>query len=369
MDINQLGWNTYFNDHYTALDGHDDFRPARISRQDRNLYHVIGTDGEYPAELSGKFLFQVEDMDEMPTVGDWVAVIYIDNEKKGIIQHLLPRRSFFSRKAVLGGGPKYGDGRIDRQGLAANIDTVFLVTGLDNNFNIRRIERYVTVAYDSGAAPVVILNKADLRDDLDAVLTEVQKAACGVPVLAVSAARNQGLEILRQYTRAGQTVAFLGSSGVGKSTIINRLLGEDRLEIGDVRSEDSRGRHTTTRREMILLPDGGMVIDTPGLREIQGWGDNEDINRTFDDIVAIEAQCRFTDCRHNGEPGCAIAEALKDGTLDAGRYKNYVKLRREIRHLDICKNAKERRRSEREFDKKIAQYHRQVKEMRKKGLL
>jgi ribosome biogenesis GTPase len=369
MDIYQLGWNKFFEDNFAALEGHENFRPARVSRQYRNLYHVFGADGEYPAEASGKFLFQVQGMDDSPTVGDWVAVIYIESEKKGIIQHLLPRRSYFARKAVLAGGPKYGDGRIERQGLAANIDTVFLVTGLDNNFNIRRIERYVTVAHDSGAAPVIVLNKADLRGDLDTVITEVEKAACGLPVLAISAAQNQALGLLQQYLRAGQTVAFLGSSGVGKSTIINRLLGEDRLTIGDVRSEDNRGRHTTTHRELILLPDGGMVIDTPGLREIQAWGDNNDLSHTFEDIYAIAAQCRFSDCRHNGEPGCAIASALNDGTLDPGRYKNYLKLRREIKHLDICKNVKERRKSEREFDKKIAQYHRQVKEMRKKGLL
>ncbi len=369
MNINHLGWNKYFDDQFNTLDGHVNFRPARVALQHRNLYHLIGTDGEYPAELSGKFLFHANSMADTPTVGDWVAVVYIESENKGIIQHLLPRRSFFSRKAVLAGGPQYGHGKIERQGLAANVDTVFLVTGLDQNYNLRRIERYVSVAYDSGASPVILLNKADLRDDIGQVTTDVERIACGMPVHAVSAAEDESLDVFKQYALPGRTVAFLGSSGVGKSTIINRLLGEERLKTSAVRDDDSRGWHTTTHRELIILPNGGMVIDTPGLREIQAWGESDDISRTFEDIAAIEKQCRFADCSHNGEPGCAITAAIEDGSLDEDRFRNYLKLQREIKHLNLRKNEKERRKSEREWQKRITQYHKQMKEMRKKGLL
>jgi ribosome biogenesis GTPase len=302
-------------------------------------------------------------------VGDWVALSPRWDEGKATIHALLPRKTKFSRRAVLSGGMPETGGRTDEQVLAANVDTVFLVSGLDRDFNVRRIERYLAVAWDSGAAPVIILNKADLCEKLAAKLQEVEAVAIGVPIHPVSATENQGLETLQTYLGAGKTVVFLGSSGVGKSTIINCLLGSERQKVHAVREDDSRGRHTTAHRELIVLPEGGMVIDTPGLREIELWSNEEGLEKIFGDIEQLAASCRFRDCRHQGEPGCAIRQALDDGSLDAGRYDNYLKLQRELKHLALRQEKGAQRRAEREWDKRVRRIHQDTKEMRKKGFL
>jgi len=367
MNLNTLGWHDFFASHFASFQ-EQGFVPGRIAQEHRNCYQVLFRDGELRAEVSGKFRHDSQTRADFPAVGDWVALAAKPGQERAIIHAVLPRRSVFSRKAILSGGMPETGGTTDQQVLAANVDTVMLITGLDDNYNVRRIERYVTIAWDSGAAPVIVLNKADLCDDVDARVREVADAAIGVPVHAVSAMENSGLEILQEYIKSGQTVAFLGSSGVGKSTIINHLLGTERQKVQDVRGGDSRGRHTTVHRELIVLPDGGIVIDTPGMREIQPWSNDEGIERTFADIIDLATHCRFNDCSHQNEPGCAIRQALEDGTLDRKRFRNYLKLQKELAHLARRQNEHAARQEQRQWGKRIRNYHKAMKELRKKGL-
>lgn len=366
MNIEQLGWNEFFDRHFERfrIEG---FTPARITTEHRQFYLVYCEHGELTASVSGRMLHQAQSRAELPTVGDWVAVSFRPDERKATIHALLTRKSSFSRKAVQAGGPKYGDGRTEEQVLAANMDVVFLVSGLDGDFNPRRIERYLTAAWDSGANPIIVLNKADVCPDLAGYVQEVETLNPGVPVHPTSAVNSNGLETLRQYVPWGSTAAFLGSSGVGKSTIINKLIGEERLDTGGVRLDDSRGRHTTTRRELILLPEGGLLIDTPGMREIQMWGDESGIAATFSDIQQLVMQCRFSDCKHETEPGCMVRTALDEGSLDSKRYESYLKLQKEQLHLARKQDKAQVRREEREWDKKIRQHHQDLKELRRKG--
>lgn len=367
MDLYSLGWNSHFdqlfNEHRDA-----GLIPARVAQEHKQLYTLYGEAGEVKARVTGRFLHRVVDRAELPTVGDWVAAQTTGDGEELIIHAVLPRRTSFSRKAVMAGGPKYGEGRIEEQVLAANIDTVFLVTGLDNNFNLRRIERYLAVGWDSGARPVIVLNKADICEDTEARAGAVEAIAAGLPVHAVSAAGETGVEVLQQYIKKGETAVLLGSSGVGKSTIINRLVGEELLDTGGVRLDDSRGRHTTTRRELIILPERGLVIDTPGLREIQMWGDEEGLSRAFEDVETLMATCKFRNCGHSDEPGCGVQAAIEDGSLDTGRYQSYLKLQRELKNLEIRKSAKESRRQARERDKYYRRFQREKKQLRKDGL-
>jgi ribosome biogenesis GTPase len=260
-------------------------------------------------------------------------------------------------------------GRTEAQVLVANIDTVFLVNGLDGDYNIRRIERYMAIAWDSGANPVVILNKCDLCDDVDSVIQEVDAAFFGVPVMAMSAKKGLGFDGLQEYLDSGKTVVFLGSSGVGKSTIVNGLLGYDRQKTNDVSEFKDRGRHTTTFREMIELPGGSLVIDTPGMREIQIWTDEEGIARTFSDVEKLAENCRFSDCRHGNEPGCAVREGIEKGDLDPRRFQSYLKLQKEAAYLALRQDKKVKRQVEKDFFKKIKEHGKFRDRMRKKGLL
>ncbi|UCD63616.1 MAG: ribosome small subunit-dependent GTPase A, partial [Candidatus Zixiibacteriota bacterium] len=350
-DLIPLGWNAFFEEHF-APHLKNTLRPGRVVREDRNLYVVSCGPQQYRAEVTGRFRRDAGSRADFPAVGDWVALSMEAEDSNARIHAVLTRQSCFSRKAVLSGGMPDTGGRTDEQVLAANIDTVFLVTGLDGNFSLRRIERYVAVAYNSAADPVIILNKADLCDNPDERVQAVKNVAVGVPIVALSAATGDGLDALGDYLSVGRTVAFLGSSGVGKSTMINSLLGEERLATREVREFDSKGRHTTSHRQLIVLPGGGVVIDTPGLREIQLWGDDEGLRQVFDDIESLARECRFTDCRHTGEPDCAIQKALDTGELDAGRYANYVKMRKEAAHLARRQSVKAARQQERDRDRR-----------------
>ena len=276
-------------------------------------------------------------------------------EGRATIHAILPRRGRFSRKAA-------GD-ETREQVLAANVDTVFLVTGLDGDYNPRRIERYLVTAWDSGADPVVLLSKADLCEDVPARVAEIESVAPGVPVHAVSSLRREGLEAVRGYMHTGRTVALLGSSGAGKSTLINALLGEERLRTREVRESDSRGRHTTTRRELILLPGGGLVIDTPGMRELSLWQADEGLPATFDDVAALAAGCAFKDCRHESEPRCAVRAAVAAGGLAAERLESWRKLEGERRYLEI----KEDQRAQLEQKRKWRVIHKAARDHKPRG--
>jgi ribosome biogenesis GTPase len=257
----------------------------------------------------------------LPVTGDWVALRVPEGEGSALVAAVLPRATCFSRRAA---------GRAEReQVVAANLDTVLLMTGLDNDFSPRRIERYLAAAWQSGARPVVVLNKLDLCAEPEKQIRAVEQVAVGAPIHAVSALRGDGLEALAQYCGPAQTVALVGSSGVGKSTLINRLLGEA-LQSTQPVGDDGRGRHTTTRRELLFTASGGMVIDTPGMRELGLWEDEEGLERTFDEIETLARECRYRDCRHLDEPGCAVRAAVEEGTLSASRLDSMQKLRREM---------------------------------------
>lgn len=367
MDLSSLGWNDFFAAQFADFQD-TDFFPGRVSRENRNNYSLLSTAGNLLGELSGRFQHNATERGMYPAVGDWVVLQRQEGRDRAIIHAVLPRSSQFSRKAVRAGGNPDGKGRTEEQILAANIDTVFLISGLDMDFNLRRIERYTTIAWDSGASPVIILNKADICGVVDEKIAEVEQVAIGVPVLAVSAKDNAGLDQLAPFIQPGRTIAFLGSSGVGKSTLINALAGEQRMKTTDVREYDNRGRHTTTHRELIVLQDGGIVIDTPGLRVLKAWDNDEGIGRTFADIEEIATRCRFSDCQHNAEPGCAIREALDSGAIESTRYESYLKLQRELAHLERRKDVKKMRQETREWDKKVRRHHAAMKELRKKGL-
>ncbi len=324
MNLSALGWSSFFSTAFASYAAQD-LIPGRITRQDKHTYLVHDGAVQRQASVLGKVMYAADDASALPAVGDWVAVQPFDDEQ-AVIHAVLPRFSAFYRKEA---------GQVTRkQVIAANIDTVFLVSGLDRDFNVRRIERYLVQASSSGAEPVILLNKADLRDDLEAVLQDVRAVAGEVAVVPLSATQETGLDALRAYIAPGTTVAFLGSSGVGKSSLVNALFGDAVQRVGRVREDDSRGRHTTTYRELRLLPGGGIVIDTPGLRELQLWGDEEDLQAVFADIEALAESCRFRDCSHETEPGCAVLQAIEEGDLDERRLQSYQKLKRELAFLN-----------------------------------
>ncbi|MGH3062012.1 MAG: ribosome small subunit-dependent GTPase A [Gaiellaceae bacterium] len=299
--------------------------PARVGAQHRGGYVVYSGSGERPAEAAGQLRHAALGPADLPAVGDWVAVRDAPEADAATIHALLPRRTVFSRKAA---------GEAVEQVVAANVDVVFLVGAFGADLNVRRLERYLAAGWDSGADPVVVLNKSDLADDLAAATAEVEAVAFGVPVHVVSAADGTGLEGLARHLEGNRTAALLGSSGVGKSSLVNQLLGSERQDVAELRS-DGRGRHTTTYRELIPLPGGGLVLDTPGMRELGLWDAGDGVDQTFADVAELAAACRFRDCAHEGEPACAVLAAVADGRLAAERLESYRKLLRELRHLEL----------------------------------
>ncbi len=331
MNIEQLGWNSGWAQRFETFLA-EGLVPARVLRVDRGRCHLAAEDGAKIGEVSGRFRHETQDPAAFPAVGDWVACETHASEDTAAIHAVLPRASCFSRRAA-------GD-RTEEQVLAANIDTVFLVSGLDGDWNARRIERYLAAAWESGATPVVVLNKADLCPEVEARVFETEAVAASVPVYAVSAATGAGLAELNRHLEPGRTVALLGSSGVGKSSLANAWLGGSRQSIGPVRESDHRGRHTTTHRELFVLPSGALLVDGPGLRELQLWAGEESLDAAFPDVEALAAACRFRDCAHDTEPGCAIREAIDRGALASERFTSWRKLAREVRSLEIRSDPK-----------------------------
>jgi len=319
--------------------------PARIAAEHRDSYVVWSTAGESVAKLSGRLSRESADQ-ARPGVGDWVTLRTLPQGGEiAIIERLLDRRTVFTRGAA--GQQTRG------QVIAANVDIVFVVSGLDDDYNIRRIERYLARIWASGAFPMVILNKADVCEDLDSHIAEVEAVSPGLTVIPTSAMKAEGLERITQHLNPGITGAFVGSSGAGKSTLINALLGEQRFATKEVRADDSRGRHTTTHRQLVVLPTGGLLVDTPGMRELALY-DEEGIDMVFTDIESLATQCRFADCTHQGEPGCAVLDAVDRGEIPVERLEHYLKLRAEARSYEIRQDEHLRRKGDRAFSKRIA---------------
>jgi ribosome biogenesis GTPase len=340
--LDSVGWTPALEDQFApqAADGHE---PARVAVEHRGAYLLYTARGEQPAELAGRLRHGATARGELPAVGDWVAVTPTE---PALIHAVLPRRTKFSRLAAT------DHGQTIEQVVAANVDVVFLVAGLDGDLNLRQLERYLALGWESGAEPVVVLTKADLCADVETALYKVESVAIGVPVHAVSNVTGNGVEALRPYFAEGRTVAALGSSGVGKSSLVNRLAGAELMATGAVRA-DGRGRHTTTSRQLLLLPGGGLFLDTPGMRELRLWESAEGLAQTFDDVTAAAARCRFADCSHEREPGCGVQAALADGSLPLARYDSWKKLQAELRHLAVKQDARLRSEARKEIRRRV----------------
>lgn len=323
--LNAYGWDPVFAERFAPFAGQG-LQPARVVVEYQHIYRVIAEDGELLATVAGRLRHRASDRLDYPAVGDWVAIRQDPDSDRATIHGVLERKSRFVRKVA--------GSVVAQQVVAANVDVVLLVTALDADFNPRRLERYLVLAHESGARPAIVLSKADLADDVDEYV-RIARSVGGpdVPIHVVSAPRGEGYGALRVYLEPGRTVALLGSSGVGKSTIVNRLAGEELQRTQAVRSTDGRGRHTTTHRQLLLLSDGGLLMDTPGMRELQLWDVDEGVEETFSDVDDLAVACRFPDCEHDREPDCAVLVAVEEGRLATERLENYHKLRRELRAL------------------------------------
>jgi ribosome biogenesis GTPase len=325
MTLGELGWSEDLSRAFEAWAGKADVQPGRVIIEFNYICRVWCAGEEIEAVRSGRLSHRATSRGELPAVGDWVVVRKRPDEDRGAIVAVLPRRSWFSRRMA---------GQVtDEQVVAANVDVVFIVMALDNDFSLRRLERYLLLARESGAAPVIVLTKPDVCDDVPGRVGEVTALAGEAPVHVVSPKLNQGIDQIAAYLPAGKTGALLGSSGVGKSTIINRLVGRDVQKTRDIREWDSKGRHTTSHRELVFLPNGGFIIDTPGMRELQLWDVTEAVSETFEDIEALAGECRFSDCRHREEPNCAVKAAVAEGRIPASRLESYLKLNDELGYL------------------------------------
>lgn len=352
MTLEKYGWNDFFEQYYREHEKKG-FKAARVISENKAHYRLLTTDGELPARVAGRLFHTSTGKSDLPVVGDWVIYkVPPGPEPLGRIHHALPRKSLFSRKIP---------GRVTReQPVAANIDTIFLITGLDDNFNLRRIERYLALAWESGAYPVVLLNKMDICPESQKRLEQTLEVAAAVPVYVISALQENGLDQLGQYLQEGRTVAMLGSSGVGKSTLLNTLHGKKLQRVDEI-GVIGKGKHTTRLQELFLLPSGAMLIDTPGMREIQLWNVDDGMADSFPDIEELALECRFSDCHHISEPDCAVRMAVDQGYLDAKRYDNYLRLRRELEELESRQDRKAMLQKKAE----IKSFHKHIKQVKK----
>ena len=318
--LTSYGWSDRLQDDFSPYAAQG-FIPGRIIVQQRGGYRVITETGEMEARASGALMKATADAGR-PTAGDWVALEARPGETTALVHHLLPRATAFIRKAS---GPRGGS-----QVVAANVDVAFLVASLNGDLNLRRLERYLATTYESGAQPVIVLTKADLAPDAAERADQVRAIAFEAPVLTISSKTGEGLDAVLAHVPPGRTAVLLGSSGAGKSTLLNALAGEERMDTGEIREADDRGRHTTTHREIVRLPSGGLILDTPGMRELGLWEAESGVAAAFEDVEALAADCRFSDCRHGREPGCAVQAAIADGTLPETRWLAYRKLQAEL---------------------------------------
>lgn len=336
--IKQYGWSDAMAGAFTPH-AHAGHIPGRVVAQHRDGYQVVTDDGELRAKASGRLFHEAGNVDH-PAVGDWVALAFDVAEHAATIHAVLPRRTAFVRRAA--------DSVQTLQVIAANVDVAFVVTSLNADLNPRRIERYLAAAWQSGARPVVVLTKSDLADDAQGQAESIAALAPGCPVLMVSARQGHGLDALSAQMAPGETGVLIGSSGVGKSTLVNAFLGEDRMATHAIREADGQGRHTTSHRSLVLLPGGSLILDTPGIREVGLIDAEEGLSVVFDDIERLIETCKFNDCRHAGEPGCAVGGALNSGALDPTRWAHFLKLGAELAAVEakaerLAKDAERRR--------------------------
>jgi len=352
LDLNKLGWNETLKKNFKELDCKDIIK-GRVIFHSGKQYKIMTSNGEITANLSNCYINSTEIRSDLPAVGDWICLKKIDEFRPYQIIKLIPRINKLSRKVS---GEKS-----DEQVIASNIDIVFIITSADKDFNIRRLERYCTIINEINAQPIIILNKIDVCNDYKQYLLDIEENLPNITTLSISAKTSENIGQVIQYIKPGNTIVLVGSSGVGKSTLINNLLGYNKQTVGEIREKDSKGRHITTSRELIVIPNGGMLIDNPGIRELQLWSSGIGISKTFEDIEELSRQCRFSDCTHNAEPGCAVKKTIEMGQLSQERVDSYKKLLREQEYLNNRKNTYEKRKK----DKKLGKIYRQGKSIRK----
>lgn len=330
MNLQQLGFTEFFEQQTQSFETNHKL-VGRVMLEHKHSYRVMTEQGELLASVSGNFAFHAFTRKDYPAVGDFVLVEKMPGEARAIIHELFERKSKFTRKMA--------GSEVDEQIVAANVDIVCLVMSVNADFNVRRLERYLVAAWDSGATPVIVLTKADLCDDVEHYEKEVEAIAFGVEIIVVSAVTGQGIDALQAVLAAGKTAALLGSSGAGKSTLTNALLHSEQMKVSHIREDDAKGRHTTTHRELVVLQSGACLIDTPGMRELQLWDQGDSLATSFSDVEALAKQCRFRDCTHKKEPQCAVQQAVANGELEQARLTSYFKLQRELLYIEKKTNT------------------------------